>query len=148
MALDLDPNFAPAHWVRGMAFTAKGQNDSAIAEERRAGDLNPNFRGAVVEAYAAGGRTVDVERTLASLSGADKRWAVARASRFNGNRDAAIRGLELAIDEHTPWIGHIRGDPAYEYLVSDPRYQALLRRIGLPPRPPARRAGTDLTPPP
>jgi serine/threonine-protein kinase len=140
MALDLEPHFGPALWVRGMAFAAQGQHDSSIAQQRRHAEANSRARVALAVAYAAAGRTRDFDRMLASLPPEGRRWALARASRFTGDREAAIRALEGAVERHMPWISHIRGDPAYEHLAADRRYQTLLQRIGLPPREPAKRA--------
>ena len=147
-ALDLEPNFAPARWILGSAYLAKGQYDSSIVENRRAAELTPHFRIRLAVAYAAAGRRRDYERTMASMTPSQRIWAVLRASPYIGNHDVTIRTMEAAIEAHLPWIGQIRGDPAYEHLVADPRYQALLRRIGLPPRLPAGRTGTAATTPP
>jgi len=42
--------------------------------------------------------------------------------------------LEAGYAQHAPLIMFIQGDPAYDFLHSDPRYRDLIRRIGLPPR--------------
>ena len=60
-----------------------------------------------------------------------------------GDREAALRSLEQAVRDHAPWIGWMRGEPALEPLVSDPRYQALLQKLGLPPRPARRASATS-----
>jgi serine/threonine-protein kinase len=144
-ALDLEPNFAPARWILGSAYLAKGQYDSAITVNRRAAETTPHFRIRLAVAYAAAGRRREYDRTMALLTPSQRIWTVLRASPYIGNRDVTIRTMAAAIDAHLPWISQIRGDPAYEHLVPDPRYQALLKRIGLPPREPAtasRRAAT------
>ena len=145
MALDLEPNLGPVLWVRGMAFTAAGQHDSAIATHARVqGDRV--WRLGLALAYMAAGRRRDFERTVATLPDRAKRWAAARASRFTGDRDAAIRAFEREIDEHMSWIAQIRGDPAYAHLATDPRYRALLTRLGLPQWPSAGEARGATTP--
>jgi hypothetical protein len=35
--------------------------------------------------------------------------------------------------EHPTVLLWIRNDPAYDFLHSDPRYQAIIQRMGLPP---------------
>ena len=51
-----------------------------------------------------------------------------------GDREGALRWLEQAYedgDRNIPYIGGM-GSPIYEPLRSDPRFQDLLRRLGLP----------------
>src|SRR5439155_557608 len=49
-----------------------------------------------------------------------------------GDRDQAFTWLDKAFEEHAPWLGFIKTDPVFQSLRDDPRFPALLRRIGLP----------------
>ena len=40
--------------------------------------------------------------------------------------------LEQAYQEHDPWLVHLHTNPNYDFLHSDPRYLAIVRKIGLP----------------
>jgi len=84
-----------------------------------------------------------------ALSRAEVAWAL-------GRTDDAFRWRERAADEHEPRVIYLGVDPLYEPLRADPRFVALLRRLGLktgrvelggasgaPPRPPARSAGVN-----
>jgi DNA-binding winged helix-turn-helix (wHTH) protein/Tfp pilus assembly protein PilF len=51
---------------------------------------------------------------------------------YAGQTDNAIAALSSQIDRHDPAALQIAVDPAYEPLRHDPRYQMLLRRMGLP----------------
>ena len=135
-ARDLEPNSAPVRWALGAAFKAAGRHDSSLVEHLRAAELNPQFRIRLAQAYAAAGRTAEFDRLVASLPEAHRRIAIALSSESMGERDAAIASLGREITQHAPFIGSIRGEPAYEHLVADARYQALLRRLELPPRRP------------
>ncbi len=50
-----------------------------------------------------------------------------------GDLDKAFSDLEVLADNRSPWLVGIRANPAYDILRLDPRFEALLERIGLPP---------------
>jgi len=50
-----------------------------------------------------------------------------------GRKDEALRYLEKAYDEHVPWLILIQSEPDFDSLHSDPRYQAIVKKLGLPP---------------
>lgn len=51
-----------------------------------------------------------------------------------GRTDDAFRWLERAADEHEPRVIYIGVDPLYVPMRADPRFVALLRRLGLKTR--------------
>ena len=48
-----------------------------------------------------------------------------------GDKDQAFVMLEHAYNRHELWLVYLKVDPAWDNLRSDPRFQSLLRRIGL-----------------
>jgi tetratricopeptide (TPR) repeat protein len=58
-------------------------------------------------------------------------YTLAQVNARLGNRDEAFRLLEKAYDQRSGWIDKLKVDPELESLHSDPRFQDLLRRIGL-----------------
>ena len=58
---------------------------------------------------------------------------LASAFAFAGNRPQAMRHLEKAADERDPRIYWARAFPQYWFLWGDPRFNAVLDRLGLPP---------------
>jgi len=48
-----------------------------------------------------------------------------------GNKDQAFVWLEKAYSQHSNILMTLRVDPMYDDLRSDPRFQSLLRRVGL-----------------
>jgi hypothetical protein len=122
-----------------------GQHDSAIFQERRAAELNPTFRTRLAEAYAAAGRVAQVDSLLATILEPRLRRVVElRTWLLRGDTDAVIRILERWVENHQPLVGYMRGGPEFEPLCSDPRYQALLKRLNLPPRVPRTKRPTWL----
>ena len=47
-------------------------------------------------------------------------------------KNETLQYLEQAYQEHDPWLAHLQTNPNYDFLHSDPRYQAIARKIGLP----------------
>jgi TolB-like protein/DNA-binding winged helix-turn-helix (wHTH) protein len=58
---------------------------------------------------------------------------IAQAYAFVGDKEHTLRYLELAYHERSPWIIFVQKDPVYDFLHSDQRYRALVKKIGLPP---------------
>jgi len=48
-----------------------------------------------------------------------------------GENDKAFVWLEKAYDERAGWLIELKVEPAWEKMRSDPRFQDLLRRVGL-----------------
>jgi hypothetical protein len=48
-----------------------------------------------------------------------------------GNNDQAIAWLEKAYAQHSNGLTALKVDPAFDPLRGDPRFQDLLRRVGL-----------------
>jgi TolB-like protein/DNA-binding winged helix-turn-helix (wHTH) protein/tetratricopeptide (TPR) repeat protein len=49
-----------------------------------------------------------------------------------GQKDEAFRWLDKAYDDHVPWLVRIHQHSELDPLRGDPRYRALVKRIGLP----------------
>ncbi len=47
-------------------------------------------------------------------------------------KDETLGYLERAYQEREPWLAHIQNLPYLDFLHSDPRYQAIVRKMGLP----------------
>jgi tetratricopeptide (TPR) repeat protein len=48
-------------------------------------------------------------------------------------KNDAIAALEEDYREHDPWLVFLQKEPAFDFLHSDERYRALVRKMGLPP---------------
>jgi hypothetical protein len=59
--------------------------------------------------------------------------AVHMALRMKGMHQEALAWLERGVDARDPNMPYLGVTPNYRVLHAEPRFQALLRRIGLPP---------------
>jgi len=48
-----------------------------------------------------------------------------------GDKEEALADLEKVFSEHSNFMTTIKVEPAFDPLRSDPRFQELLRRVGL-----------------
>jgi serine/threonine protein kinase/tetratricopeptide (TPR) repeat protein len=51
---------------------------------------------------------------------------------FAGEKDKALEWLEKGVDTRDPALEYLLSEPVYDFVRSDPRFQALLRKVGLP----------------
>ena len=49
-----------------------------------------------------------------------------------GEKEQAFAWLDKAYQERSSWLIHLKWEPRFQPLRSDPSFQELLRRIGLP----------------
>jgi tetratricopeptide (TPR) repeat protein len=131
---------AEDHFIAS-SYVAKGMPAEAISRVEKAierfGRI-PRLLGAQAEAYAAAGRRQEVEEILQELRAAAEEQYVdptllAWVHLVLGNHNAAFEMLERAYEDRAQWLPFIAVDPKFDPLRSDPRFDDLLRRIGLQP---------------
>jgi tetratricopeptide (TPR) repeat protein len=137
-ALVFDGANSLALWVSGAANVALGRFDLAIALLEQA--HNPSHRGGFIYgalgwALAAAGRTEEARRVLADLRARpapaprvlSEAWLLAAL----GETDAAFEVLDQLLEEKNLVI-IFTGLPGFDPLRSDPRFAAVVERMGLP----------------
>jgi serine/threonine protein kinase len=121
-------------------YRLSGQHDLAIALSRTmvdSGDpLGPTFLAA---SYARAGRRADalaiVRKMAADAAGSDQgAFLVAAVYAALADRDRAFRWLEEAYQERDTFLPWLKVDPEFDSLRGDPRFDSLIRRIGIPDR--------------
>ena len=135
--INMDPFFALAHYVLGEVLVQKRMNNEAIGELQKAIELSPGssaFTANLAYAYAVSGRQDQAVKILNDLKsrsrGASSSFPeIALVYVGLGDRDQAMAWLEKAYAERFNPGVLLR--PAFDPLRSDPRFQTLLRRIGL-----------------
>jgi Flp pilus assembly protein TadD len=96
----------------------------------------PAFVGSLGYAYAVSGRTAEARRIAETLAERSRQTYVPPATvavvfAGLGDRDAAFEWLEKAWDQHDPWITALKVEFMLDPLHSDPRFAALVKRVGL-----------------
>jgi TolB-like protein/Flp pilus assembly protein TadD len=138
--LELDPRFAIAHACLARAYEYKTMYKEAIAEIQEAINLSGGsviWEATLGHLYARAGRRDDAIKILNELKSRSKRefvpsqafiWIYAAL----GDKDQAFAWLEKAYEERSDVMTVLEEERAFDPLRSDPRFQDLLRRIGLP----------------
>lgn len=134
--LEMEPNFPPAVSYLGMSYEQKGMTEEAVKLDLQVrvshGD-SPAQLAALKEAYARSGYKGYWRARVAQDQAQGKYVApiyIALMHALNGEREQALSWLEKAYQERSSWMPHLRVDPRFDMLRSDPRFQALLQRIG------------------
>jgi len=112
---------------------------TAIKELQKADVLfrgNPLVLGALGYAYAASGDEIRARTVLLRLENQARQQYVdpeAFALVYAGleNKDKAFEWLNKAIDDREGWVTFINVEPMLDSLRLDPRFEDLLRRLGL-----------------
>jgi len=136
-AMSLRADLSIAFTVMQRAYMVKGMRDEQLADQRLRISRDPERVAAFERGLAEGG-----------YEGAQRGIADVLAARFErsqyfsatgvalryldaGDNDRAIDWLQKAYDKHDSDLPYINAPP-WDRLRTDPRYLALLRRIGLP----------------
>ncbi|HET8677272.1 MAG TPA: tetratricopeptide repeat protein, partial [Blastocatellia bacterium] len=139
-ALELDPNYAMAHTHLAQTYVQKGMYAEALAEFQQAitlSERNPALLARLGHAYAVAGRHQEAAQVLDELLKLSKRsyvppYSIAQIYAGLGLEDEAFAWLEKAYRERSTYLGNLRSEHTLDSLRSDPRFQDLLRRVGLP----------------
>ncbi len=137
-AVALQPDAVLANRGLGLAYVASGKPDSAVAQLETAFRLGPEFgtRAALIVGYAAANRWADAERERAALlkenRGNSPNYERAMAALAFSEFDAAMTYLERAVANREAELGpvSIPCDPLFDPLKSNPRFAALMQRLG------------------
>jgi TolB-like protein len=137
-ASELDPTFFFPVMIDGWIELEQGRAREAIPLLERATTMGaPPFAWAFLAyAYgAAGDRTkalAQVER-LRSMApdGRVPPFSLALVSLGLGEKRRALDNLELAVAANSQWLGWLGRDALFDPLRTEPRFQALLRRLNL-----------------
>jgi serine/threonine protein kinase/Tfp pilus assembly protein PilF len=137
--IELDPNYPVTYWILGLVLRKTGNYERAIAEGERAVKFSggsPLMRAALAHSCGTAGRIEEASEMLEDLTRLAKQKYVAPYFFAGvhiglGENDRAIDCLEKAYEEHSHWLIYLRLDPSMDGLRENPRFQTLLRRVGL-----------------
>ncbi len=135
--LDLDPGLPRGHMIVN-TWVEMGRYDEALRDIDSWKFTGDNWASAVrAYVYARAGQQQRARQLMAKLQagsrGKEFQLPPMMAAIFAalGDKDQAIAWLERAYSEHSNVLTSLKVDPAFDPLRSDPRFQDLLRRVGL-----------------
>ena len=136
--IEMDPNFAMAHNQLGQVYLQQHVYKEAVAELQKAVHLSagsPTCIANLARAYALSGQRSEAIKLLSDLKtsstpGYSHASEIAAIYVSLGDRDEAMTWLEKGYAERFNPGVLIR--PGFDPLRSDPRFQNLVHRVGLP----------------
>jgi TolB-like protein/Tfp pilus assembly protein PilF len=138
--VDAQPQDGDARFFLEQAYWGKGMWKEYVAEretELRALGL-AGLADAERHAFESGGREGVAEWQLKRVQGHAREgyvspWDVAFAWARVGKKEETLRFLEEAYREHSASMVFLQHEPMFDFLHSDERYRALVKKTGFPP---------------
>ncbi len=136
----MDPNHYQAYWVLGHTYAANQQFNEAIAAAEKAVELSQRNSGALGIlglAYGLAGRKAEANKILNELLKLNESRYVTPAALVNvyiglGDKGQVFVWLEKAYQERSNFVAYLKVFPILDPVRSDPRFDDLVRRVGLP----------------
>ena len=125
--LEMDPDFLPAHIYLMMNYLGKGMYQEALRETQKA-----NNPWGIASIYAMMNRQEEARRLLADILKHPQRSETEIAGVYFslGENEEGWKWLEKAYDERSFFLTWLKVSPAYDIFRSDPRFQAMLKKVG------------------
>ena len=130
-ALELDPNLDFANYNLGYSDLKEGKLDSALAHFRVSGDGFSQAGRAMVEFTL--GNEVASQQAVTELKRdfvAGYAYQFAQVYAWRGEKDQAFEWLDRAYVQHDAGMTTLRYDPMLASLHDDPRFAALVKKMG------------------
>jgi serine/threonine-protein kinase len=139
--LEVEPDYPLGLRLLGSSLVAEGRHADAIDPYERLAKAAPDnslYAGWLAHVYGRAGRISDARTILARLASRPNAHRVAAANIAIGyigigDNAAALSWLATAHDEHSQALTYLKIDPVYDPLRGDPRFEDLLRQVGLSP---------------
>ncbi|MBM4194352.1 MAG: hypothetical protein FJ202_08250 [Gemmatimonadetes bacterium] len=137
----LDSTYPLARYSLGVSLSGSGQHDEAIRILRASTDVPgvrlSELRGSLALAMARAGRHAEARQVIRDVQQATgtelvPTGSIAAALFELGDRDAAVRFLQAAVERHDPWLINYSYGERYEKMRADPRAKALLESTERP----------------
>jgi tetratricopeptide (TPR) repeat protein len=140
IGLQIDPTYLPARIQLALAYEQKGMLDESIAgleNTRTIAASLPVVHALLAHVYATAGRKNDAQRELNVLTAAVAQGHYVSPSYLAiiaiamGDKDKAFGYLEQSHQDRSEHMLYLGVEPLVDPLRSDPRFDALLKRVGL-----------------
>jgi len=137
--LAVKPDHGGNLWQLGFVLICIHQPNEAIPVLEKAVSVtggSPGVIGTLIWAYAHAGRRADALRILGELKKRQQTGYVPSVAFVNayiglGDNDEAFTWFERAYQEKSSILKFLKVFPPYDPLRGDPRFQDLVRRVGL-----------------
>jgi len=137
--LEIDPNFISAHAFLGSVYLQKSMYEEALAEFQKEKKLPrglPFVENLIGVTYAKMGKRDEAQQVLDDIMKRSKHeyispYLLAVIYFSLGENDQGFEWLEKAYEERDPELIYLKIEPAFDSIRSNPRFIALLKKVGL-----------------
>jgi eukaryotic-like serine/threonine-protein kinase len=137
--LSADPTVAGFCTFTIFAFQQKGRFDEAIAAAKRINTASPNEmlpRAALARSYGVMGNKDEAQKVVAAMEDLSKRRFISEydfaVAHSGWDKEGTLRWLEKAYQGRVGLLVYAKVDSVWDDLRSDPRFQDVVKRIGIP----------------
>jgi len=138
-ANETTPNYPPTIVNLGLAYAKKGDYEEAISTLIEGAKLfpeNPFLTSALGCAYGLAGKKDEAQQIVDGFIEISKKgyfspMFISRVYAGMGDVDKSIDWLEKAYEDRDPLLLHIKVVPSHDYMHANPRFIALLKKMGL-----------------
>ena len=138
--LEVAPNWVWGHFEMALIYEQEGKLEKAAQESLRADELfgmNPKRVAQLKETLAKSGPKGYWKRTLENYRESAKSdyvppVLVAKSCVRVGDKECAFEWLERGFEERDDLMINLKVEPLFDSLRSEPRFQGLVRRVGIP----------------
>jgi TolB-like protein/DNA-binding winged helix-turn-helix (wHTH) protein len=124
-------SLSEAYWLKGMYKESQEEMEAGLRIEHQ-----PELAVAGHQAWLQGGETAvekwGLEQAKArARKGYVSNWDMASSLAFTRDKEQTLKYLEASFRDHDPSLIIVRNEPLFDFLHQEPRYQALVKQIGL-----------------
>jgi TolB-like protein/DNA-binding winged helix-turn-helix (wHTH) protein/Tfp pilus assembly protein PilF len=140
-AINLDPDFPPSHYYLIKIYQSRGSYEEAFQEflklQSIIGQFSDKKMADIKSTHAKSGWKAALRNALTarlhdrSAGKYVSAYDIAELQLAIGEDEKTIQWLEKAADEHANQVIFLHLDPRFQRLRSNPRFQNLLRRVGV-----------------
>jgi len=140
LALEMNPKFALGYFWLGRIYTSQERYADADQAFHDIGPLRTwtPAMAALGYMYGKAGRVQDAKDILAEFDTLTRHgrhasaYAIAAIYAGLGDRERMFQYLDAAYREHSHWLVWLKRDPRWDKFRADPRFENLVRKVGLP----------------
>jgi tetratricopeptide (TPR) repeat protein len=133
-----NPDFVMGHAWKAMALMMEGKPHEALAEQKRAYeiDANPGMQIFLAIIQAAAGNKAEASNLIHKVEAVEKQqyvcnYEISQAYVAMGDTENAMKWLNSGVNQQCDCMIWLQGEPWMQGIRADPRYLDLIKRVGL-----------------
>ena len=124
-------NLSTAYWLKGMYKESEQEYEKLLQLQGRSDSVV-----AIHKAWERGGEKAVAQWRIEDIKALARKkyvspYLLAEAVSYAGDRNETVKYLNQAFKLHDPNLINIQSEAIFDFVHSDPRYQALVRKLGL-----------------